>query len=107
MTVRAAAGHMHLLGRSIRLTLNPGTPRETVLLDVPNYDFDNQGATWLARPVAVAAGDTIRVSCTYDTALRARLPELSALPPRYVVWGEGTADEMCLGILTVTRASRP
>ena len=22
---------------------------------------------------------------------------------RYVVWGEGTTDEMCLGILTVTR----
>ena len=25
------------------------------------------------------------------------------LPPRYVVWGEGTTDEMCLGLLLVTR----
>ena len=23
--------------------------------------------------------------------------------PRYVLWGEGTTDEMCLGILQVTR----
>jgi hypothetical protein len=36
-------------------------------------------------------------------ALRRQLPELQHQPPRYVVWGEGTSDEMCLGILTVTR----
>ena len=23
--------------------------------------------------------------------------------PRYILWGEGTTDEMCLGILQVTR----
>jgi hypothetical protein len=23
--------------------------------------------------------------------------------PRYVLWGEGTTDEMCLGIVQVTR----
>ena len=106
MTVRAAAGHMHLLGRSVRITLDPGTPRERVLLDVPSYDFDRQGATWLAQPVTLRPGDTVRVTCTHDAALRRELPALSSLPPRYVVWGDGTADEMCLGILTVTPASR-
>jgi hypothetical protein len=30
------------------------------------------------------------------------LPELSKLEPRYVVWGEGTGDEMCLGIVIVS-----
>jgi hypothetical protein len=24
--------------------------------------------------------------------------------PRYVTWGEGTSDEMCLGIVLYTRA---
>jgi hypothetical protein len=103
MTVRAAAGHMHLLGRSIRVTLNPGTPRERVIVDVPNYDFDNQGLRTLARPVQIKAGDTVRVTCTHDATLRSMLPALQKLPPRYVVWGEGTSDEMCLGILSVTR----
>jgi hypothetical protein len=101
-TVYAVAGHMHLLGRSIKVELNPGTPRAQVLLDVPVYDFDNQGARPLPKPVTVQRGDTYRVTCTHDAALRRQLPELKQLPPRYVVWGEGTSDEMCLGIVIWT-----
>jgi hypothetical protein len=99
MVVRAVAGHMHLLGRSIKVELNPGTPRAQTLLDVPAYDFDNQGARLLAKPVAVAQGETFRVTCTHDATLRRKLPELRTLQPRYVVWGDGTSDEMCLGVL--------
>lgn len=33
--VFAVAGHMHLLGREISVTLNPGTPQAKVLLDIP------------------------------------------------------------------------
>ena len=32
-------------------------------------------------------------------SMRQQLPALAGTPPRYVVWGEGTADEMCLAIL--------
>jgi hypothetical protein len=103
MTIRLAAGHMHLLGRSIRLTLDPGTPRERVILDVPSYDFDRQGARPLAQPIALHPGDVVRVTCTHDARVRAMVPMLAAQPPRYVVWGDGTSDEMCLGILAVTR----
>jgi len=35
--------------------------------------------------------------------LRDRLPAFHGIPDKYVVWGEGTTDEMCLGILLVTR----
>jgi hypothetical protein len=42
---------------------------------------------------------TVTVTCTHDATLRDRLPALQGLPPRYVVWGEGSTDEMCLGIL--------
>jgi len=31
------------------------------------------------------------------------VPELEDAPERYVVWGEGTTDEMCLGIVMVTQ----
>ena len=41
-------------------------------------------------------GDTVRVTCRHDASLRDG-------EPRYVVWGEGTTDEMCLGVLQVTR----
>lgn len=102
-TIRAAAGHLHLLGRSIRIEVNPGRADAAVILDKPVWDFDDQGATPLPQPVTVDRGDTVRVTCTHDATLRARLPALRDLPPRYVVWGEGTSDEMCLGILVVTR----
>ena len=92
--VRAVAGHMHLLGRSISVELNPGTDRARTLLNRPVWDFDNQRATPLKRPAKVRPGDTLRVTCTHDAALRGMLPALDG-EPRYVTWGEGTSDEMC------------
>ena len=97
--IQAVAGHMHLLGRSIKVELNPGTPQAQVLLDNQNYNFDDQSARPTAAPVAVKPGDTYRVTCTHDANLRTQLPQLKPLKPRYVVWGEGTSDEMCLGIV--------
>jgi hypothetical protein len=100
-TIRAAAGHMHLLGRSIRIDVNPGTPRARKVLDIPVWDFDNQGAKPV-RPVRLKPGDTVRVTCRHDQRLRDLLPSFRGQPERYVVWGEGTTDEMCLGMLLVT-----
>lgn len=102
-TVRAVAGHMHLLGRKIRIDLNPGRSDARTLLDVPVWNFDDQGTRALARPVRVRPGDKLRVTCTHDQGLRDRLPAFKGQPERYVVWGEGTTDEMCLGIVLVTR----
>ncbi|MEO7979643.1 MAG: monooxygenase [Sporichthyaceae bacterium] len=104
MRVRAVAGHMHLLGRSISVTLDPGGPNQRRLLDRKVWDFDDQHATPLRRPVLVRAGEALRVTCTHDAGLRSMLPELQGLPPRYVTWGEGTSDEMCLGIVMYTDA---
>ena len=102
-TIHVAAGHMHLLGASIRLTLNPGTPRERVLLDIPRWDFHWQNAYTLVRPIPAEAGDVIRVTCRHDVTRRKH--GLHGIPktPRYVLWGEGTTDEMCLGVLQVAR----
>ncbi|WP_147064644.1 hypothetical protein [Terrabacter aerolatus] len=101
-TIRAVAGHMHLLGSSLRIELDPGTPRARTLLDIKVWDFDNQGSVPIP-PTAIRPGDSIKVSCTHDQAWRDKLPDLKGLPERYVVWGEGTTDEMCLGLLSVTR----
>lgn len=100
--VRAAAGHMHLLGREIRIVANPGTPRARTLLDVGTWDFDDQGARPV-RPARLRPGDTVEVTCRHDQSLRDLLPAFGGQPDRYVVWGDGTTDEMCLGMLMVTR----
>ena len=100
-TIMGVAGHMHLLGRSIRIDVNPGTDREQRVLDIPLWDFDNQGAKPV-QPVQLDTGDTVRVTCRHVQWLRDQLPSFEGQDERYVVWGEGTTDEMCLGILQVT-----
>ena len=100
--IRAAAGHMHLLGRSIKIEIDPGTPKARTVLDIKNWDFDNQGSTPV-KPTKLEPGDTVRVTCRHDQSLRDLLPAFDGQPERYVMWGEGTTDEMCLGLLLVTR----
>jgi copper type II ascorbate-dependent monooxygenase-like protein len=82
---------MHLRGVDIRVTLDPGTPNEKLLLHIPHWDFHWQDAYYLQQPVDAGPGDTVRVSCRFD----------NASDRRYVLWGEGTTDEMCLGILQI------
>lgn len=104
MRVRATSGHMHLLGRAISIVANAGRPDERTLLDITNWDFDNQSATALPQPVTLTSSDTLTVKCTHDQSLRDRLPALAGVPERYVAWGEGTTDEMCLGIVMFTKS---
>jgi protein involved in polysaccharide export with SLBB domain len=93
---------MHMLGRSISIDLLRQNGTTQRLLDIPKWDFDNQSATVLPKPVTVNPGDRLKVTCTHDASLREEIPELRKLPPRYVVWGDGSSDEMCLGIVSYT-----
>lgn len=93
--------HMHLLGRTMTITLNPGTPSAKTLLYVPDYNFHYQRSYTLKTPVAVGPGDTIQVKCTYDPTLEQELPSLRNIAPHFVTWGDGSTDEMCLGIITL------
>jgi hypothetical protein len=100
-TIRAVGGHMHLLGTSIKVELNPGTSRSKLLLEIPRWDFHWQGAYFLTDPITAQPGDTLRVTCTFDATRRSKVKP--AQKARYTLWGEGTTDEMCLGVLQVTR----
>jgi hypothetical protein len=94
--------HMHLLGTGFSLVLNPGTPGQRTILDVPHYNFDYQQAYLLKHPIAVKKGDTVRVTCTYDPTLAQKLPRLRKAPAHYVTWGDGSSDEMCIGLTWMT-----
>ena len=100
--ILAVAGHMHLLGAAIRIELNPGTTQGRVLLDIPRWDFHWQNAYALATVVDAKPGDVVRVTCRHDVTKRHHDAHGVPASPRYVLWGEGTTDEMCLGILQVT-----
>jgi hypothetical protein len=96
--VRAQA-HMHLLGSTFSLVLNPGTPQAKTVLDVPNYNFHYQRAYNLKTPIPVTAGEALQVNCSYDPTLAQELPILRKIPPHFVTWGDGSSDEMCLGLV--------
>jgi hypothetical protein len=101
MTIHGVAGHMHLLGRRITIETNPGTPEARTVLDVRPWNFDDQGSRPIA-PVHLDVWDTVKVTCRHVQWLRDALPAFQTQrEDRYVVWGEGTTDEMCLGMLSV------
>ena len=100
VTIYGSTGHMHQLGKTITITLQDGVTGEiTTLTSQSQWNFDNQKTDWVAKPLAAKAGDKLKVTCTYDLKLRSLLPEFKSQAPRYVVWGEGSNDEMCLAIV--------
>ena len=88
-------GHQHELGSSFRMTLNPGRDDERVLLDIPRWDFDWQLIYEPVEDIRLEFGDVIRMECEWDRSLRD--PELE---PAYVIWSDGTDDEMCFASVT-------
>jgi hypothetical protein len=97
LRIYGVAGHMHLRGVDIRVELNGQT-----LLHIPHWSFHWQDAYYLDQPVDASTGDTLRVTCRFDNS-PSHQPMVGGKPlqPRYVLWGEGTTDEMCLGLLQV------
>jgi hypothetical protein len=61
------------------------------------------GVAGLPEQRAVARVLDLTVWDFDDQRLRDRLPSFEGQREKYVVWGEGTTDEMCLGLLLVTR----
>jgi mono/diheme cytochrome c family protein len=101
-TIYGVAGHMHLRGRDIQVTLDPGTPKEQTLLHIPAWDFHWQDVYYLKKPITIGPFDTVRVTCRFDNSKSAQpIVGTKQLAPRYVLWGEGTTDEMCLAMLSV------
>ncbi len=90
LRVYAAGLHMHQLGRSAKLAITRGGAEEC-LLDIPAWNFHWQGNYGFQESTVLAPGDQLSVSCTWDN------PTMST-----VTWGEGTSDEMCLGVVYVT-----
>ena len=95
LRIYGVAGHMHLRGQDIRIQLNGQT-----LLHIPHWQFHWQDAYYLQQPVDADVGDKLTVTCRFDNS-RSSQPLVygKQMTPRYVLWGEGTTDEMCLGLL--------
>lgn len=88
-TIIGVMGHMHTIGKSLRVTLDPGEANEKILLDIPEWSFDWQMNYGLETPLKVKAGQPLLLECAWD-----RRKDLGR-EPKYIVFAEGTEDEMC------------
>lgn len=92
-------GHQHEIGKSVRMTLNAGRADERILLDIPDWSFDWQLNYEPIESILLGPGDTILLECAWDRDRRD--PDLE---PAWVLWADGTNDEMCFATITTLPA---
>ena len=102
LEIHGAGLHMHLLGKSASLEVVHANGERSCVLQVDEYDFDWQDGYALRQPIEVLRGDVLKLECHWDNTA-GNQPVVDGEPqlPRDVFWGEGSTDEMCLGVLLV------
>ena len=106
------ANHMHYVGTDMRMWLTRGAeaPSEddTCLLHTPHWDFAWQQFYQYDLDVApgpeIYPGDTLWMECVYDNSLEnpnmaSALAQAGEDEPITVGLGNGSLDEMCIGVL--------
>jgi hypothetical protein len=92
--------HMHMIGTQARLAVNQSGGDLDCLVQIDDWDFNWQGDYLLQQPVSFGPGDSIQLDCMYDNSA-ANQPIVDGEPkqPETIGWGDGSLDEMCLGIV--------
>ena len=95
-------GHMHMIGRELKVWAElPGGAKKEMLL-IEDWDFNWQDTYHYQKPFVLPKGTVVRAEWTW--ANTAENPRNPSSPPRLVKWGEGSTDEMSgliIGGLTV------
>ena len=104
LLLHVAGLHMHQLGVRAKLTVMRAGGEPECVLEIPEWDFSWQEGYALNEPIRIHPGDTIGLQCWWDnSAANQPIIDGEQVEPIDVAWGEGTRDEMCLGILALSR----
>lgn len=101
ITVLGVTPHMHLLGRSMKVTATLPDKTQKPIVNVPDWDFNWQISYVFKEPLKLPAGSNISLVAHYDNSTKN--PHNPNISPRDVTWGEQTTDEMCIAFLGYTR----
>lgn len=93
-SVIAVAPHMHLIGRSIESFAITPTGDTIPFIRIPEWDFHWQGSYTFQKVQKVPFGSKLHAWATYDNTVNN--PFNPSNPPKNVVQGEATTDEMML-----------
>lgn len=95
--------HMHLIGKEMRLTATFPDKESVDLLWIKDWDFNWQDGFRLTEPIILPAGTKLDLRASYDNS--ADNPANPNSPPRPMLLGEESTDEMCLCVLhSIARA---
>jgi hypothetical protein len=88
--------HMHKLGQTFWLQIERADGSIERFFEIAQWDFDWQGYYVFKSPLTLLPGDQLRMHCSFNN--RAQDQPFEGGQPRDpvdVMWGEGSADEMC------------
>ena len=97
--------HAHYRAKEIRATADLPDGTRRWLLSIEDWDFNWQDVYRFAEPVALPKGTTVRMLYTYDNS--DKNPRNPDRPPRHVVFGQNSSDEMGDLWLQVVTATEP
>jgi len=103
VTIHSVLPHMHLLGRRCRSWAETPDGDQFPLVAIDDWDFNWHSQYHLSHPLRLPAGTRVIHEAWYDNTAANPLNPHS--PPRRVIWGEGTSEEMGLLFLDVTTDS--
>ena len=89
--------HMHMLGKKIKVTITPAGEKPQVLVAIEDWDYNWQETYFLKEPMKLKAGTRFDVEAVYDNS--GKNPHNPFNPPRMVLFGEQTTNEMCFVFL--------
>lgn len=99
-TIYNVTPHMHLLGKSIKVTMTPPKGDPLTLVRIDAWDYNWQETYFFKEPIRVKAGTKFAVEAVYDNSSNNPLNPFS--PPRTIFPGEQTTNEMCFGFIDCT-----
>jgi len=99
-TIYSVMPHMHLLGKTVKVTLTPPDGTAQTLVEIDDWDYNWQETYWLKKPLDVKAGTKIEIEAVFDNS--DKNPNNPSNPPGIVFIGEQTTNEMLFGFLGAT-----
>ncbi len=104
-TLYSVMPHMHMIGKSIKVTMTPPGGSERLLIDIPQWDYNWQETYFLKEPLAIKAGTKFHLEAIYDNSPNNPLNPFD--PPRRITFGEQTFNEMSFVFLLGTSPHAP
>jgi hypothetical protein len=94
----AVSPHMHLRGKSFQLRAKGQDHKTSILLDVPQYDFNWQHTYEFESPLHTSQLDSLEFEVAFDNSVN---NPFNPNPNEYVMWGDQTWEEMAVAFFEI------